>query len=140
MNQETLLEIQANVDGELAPRRRRVVDALIAADPQARAWHNELEQTAAILRAGEPQARIAESREFYWSKIQRRLIAANVRQAKDRRFAGWTLILRWLAPVAATAAVAVAVQIRHAGAPSVVQANSIIFSSDSDGVTIHWLN
>jgi anti-sigma factor RsiW len=140
------LDLQAYVDGRLEPGRRAEIERVLASDAEARALVDGLRALGALLREHEPAARVPETREFYWSQIQRRLAAA---EAGERRAetapastaSGW---LRWLAPALGVAAVAVVISLQTAShsveLASVADAETLTFHSDADGVTIHWIN
>lgn len=151
MNIETCLEIQAYVDGELNATRRAAVERLCATQPEARQLSDELTALRNSLCANEPQYQVPETREFYWSQIQRRLPAA------EKVSSGNTLIgsswVRWLAPLAGLAAVVALVTLPHPESPatttlaslspspsSASAASSVVYRSDADGVTVHWIN
>ena len=146
------LDLQAYVDGELPEERRRQIEAALPADPDARRLVDGLRQWGALIRAHEPTAPVPASREFYWSQI-RRQIEAEVRaehlQAPVASAArGW---LRLLVPAlgVAAAAVAVAVVSTRSNPPEMTLAgggdvtladvSSTVFRSESDGVTVHWI-
>jgi anti-sigma factor RsiW len=76
MNREFELKLQALLDGELGARQARDVEARAEADPEARALLGELRLTAGALRGNEPEYRVPETREFYWSRIERAIEAA----------------------------------------------------------------
>lgn len=76
MTTEFKLKLQAWLDGELTPREARAVEAQVQALPEAQALLAELRFTRATLRENEPQYTLPESREFYWSKIERAIQAA----------------------------------------------------------------
>lgn len=141
MNEKTLLEIQALLDGELSGAERTRVEALLASNPQARAWAGQLEATSRALRTHLPAATVTDSREFYWSQIQRRMAAdERAAQRSTGRPAVIRTLLRWLTPALALAAIAVMLQVSGPGTPVAAQASSIVFASDADQVTIHWLD
>jgi anti-sigma factor RsiW len=71
MKPELELKLQAYLDGELSAREARNVEAVIANDAGAQALLRELKMTNAVVRDNEPQLAVPESREFYWSKIER---------------------------------------------------------------------
>ncbi len=144
MSDRQLLEIMAYADGELDASRRREVEKRIAEDPSAAALHQELIAHSDLLRAHEPLGTVPETREFYWSQIQRRIAAeeqaaARAKAAKAPAF-GW---LRWLAPAIGVAAVALVVTYQQRPGPTVMavgEASSMTFTSEADGVTISWIN
>lgn len=74
MNVDLGIKLQAYLDGELADRDAQAVASLIESDADARALFGELQQTRVLLRENEPEFRLPESREFFWSKIEREII------------------------------------------------------------------
>ncbi len=152
MKTETCLEVQAYLDGELESSRRAAIAALCEQDTAARALRDSLQVVRDTVRQHEPEHRLSDSREFYWSQIQRRIAAAE-RQAETRParpLPAWTGLFRWLVPVAGLAAVTLVFTLRDdprqllidgtvlAAAPA--SATSVEYRSDTDGVTIHWIN
>ena len=106
MNQDRELQIQAFLDGELSGRKARQVEQWLASDGEAQALAQELKMTRSLLAGHEPELKLPETREFYWSKIQRQIEAAVLaREAAQPRF--WLAWRRYLAPVSAVAAMAV---------------------------------
>lgn len=83
MNAEFKLKLQACLDGELSTRDARDVEAQLQAAPEARALQAELQSTRALLRGNEPAYTLPESGDFYWSKIERAIRAAD--EAAGRR-------------------------------------------------------
>jgi len=146
---EWTLDLQAYVDGELEPSRRADVERVLAGDAEARELAAALRSLGELVRAHEPLARVPETREFYWSQIQRRIAAAEAAEGREARPATGALNwLRWLAPALGVAAVAVFVVLPRDGRENptlasngpVEDAVSMTFRSDADGVTIHWIN
>ena len=77
MNTELMLKLQSWVDGELAASEAARVVELVRTDKEAAALAAELKLTRGFLVGNEPEAKLAESREFYWSKIERAIAAAD---------------------------------------------------------------
>lgn len=73
MNVDIGIKLQAYLDGELTGRDAQQIAALIENDAGARALFGELQQTQALLNGNELEFRLPESREFYWSKIEREI-------------------------------------------------------------------
>jgi len=146
---EFTLDLQAYVDGELDSSRRAEVERVLASDAEARQLVEGLRQLSELVRSHEPTAKVPESREFYWSQIQKRIAAAESAENRNRPQASSALQwLRWLAPALGVAAVAVMIALPTreaavgplaAGSP-LEDAVSMTFRSDADGVTIHWIN
>ena len=104
MKPEVELKLQAHLDGELSGREAREVEAAIANDTASQALLRELKMTAAVLRENEPQAALAESREFYWSKIERAIEHAQPEPAHPLA-AFWFSLRRVMVPAAGFALV-----------------------------------
>jgi anti-sigma factor RsiW len=91
MNHEFELKLQAYLDGELDARQARDMEAGLAAKPEAAALLAELKMTVGALRGNELEQELPETREFYWSKIERALEVENrkiVPAGSPSRF-GW---------------------------------------------------
>lgn len=104
MNMKTTkhLDIQAYLDGELTESRRREVERLLETDEECRTLFAELSELRELVRANEPEHCLPESREFYWSKIERTLGRNGVGAARQTDGSPWWLKI--FAPVAAMAA------------------------------------
>jgi anti-sigma factor RsiW len=142
---EQLLDLQAYVDGELPAERRRQVEAALPADLNAQELVTGLRQLGTLIRAHEPTATVPVSREFYWSQIRRQIDAEQPKAPAASAALGW---LRWLIPAMGVAAVAVVVSTQQTpreitlaggGDVTVVDVSSTVFRSESDGVTVHWI-
>ncbi len=106
MNWEKQLELQAWVDGELSPADARRVAAVVESDATARALAEELRMTKAFVSANEPEMKVADTREFYWSQIRRQIESSEATPAAAGF--GWQLLWRRIAtPVTGLALVAV---------------------------------
>ncbi len=99
MNQELNLKLQAYLDGELSSGERAEVTALIEKDAPARALYTELQQTSLALRGNETEWRLPESREFFWSKIEREIQKLDATPAAKRTPWWLALVRRNLAAV-----------------------------------------
>jgi anti-sigma factor RsiW len=107
MNPELELDLQSYLDGELTGRDARRVEQLLAGDREAQALFQELKVTKELLGGNELEVKLPETREFYWSKIQR-----EIERAENLEPAGaveteslWGKWKRYLAPAAGIAAV-----------------------------------
>jgi anti-sigma factor RsiW len=83
MKLEMELKLQAYLDGELPAREAKQVEAMTLTDPAARALLDELRVTRTTLRGNELERTLPESREFYWSKIERAILAAEKAQGRQ---------------------------------------------------------
>lgn len=73
MDHESQLKLQAYLDGELSGRAARGVERWLAADAEAHALAGELRNTRQALVGNEMPVPLPETREFYWSKIEREI-------------------------------------------------------------------
>jgi anti-sigma factor RsiW len=134
MNKDLQLKLQAYLDGELPSGEAQALRDLLATDAGARDLLVELTNTRDVVVAHEASIKFPESREFYWSKIQREIS----REAKPPAvakfsFAAW--LHRALVPAGATAAVAIAIMLSLPHANGVGDATST--SSDTATFTYH---
>lgn len=106
MKQDREIRIQAFLDGELSKSEAAEVQELLARDSKAQALLDELTQTRSVLRQNEPELKLPETREFYWSQIQRRIESAGRVEAAGAKLGFWLAWRRVFAPFAAVAAVA----------------------------------
>jgi anti-sigma factor RsiW len=146
------LKVMAYLDNELSPADARKVGTWISTNPEARDLYNELKETRELLMQNEPALRLPESREFFWSKIER-AIASSEREPATAVRPWWT---RFVAPVVgAVALFAVMLSLVDRGGGSVPVAisevpihefeegqnvSTITFRSEAEGVTVVWLS
>ena len=106
MNTELMLKLQSWVDGELPDSEAARVAEFVRTDKEASALAEELKMTRGFLAGNEPEAKLGESREFYWSKIERGIERAGA-TAPGRETLPWLLALRrFLVPASGFALVA----------------------------------
>ena len=90
---EAQLKLQAYLDGELPEAEAREVAKWLAEDQDAVGLLAELRNTRQALAAFERVTPLPESREFFWSKIEREIARQEGRERAERpvapRFAGW---------------------------------------------------
>jgi anti-sigma factor RsiW len=108
MNEELQLKLQAYLDGELPSGEAKVVRDLLARDAAARDLLAELTHTRDALAGHEAAIKLPESREFYWSKIQRQIAREPKTEIRARGFSLSAWLRRVLVPAGAIAAVAIA--------------------------------
>ena len=112
MNEEAQMKLQAWVDGELPEAESQAVKQWVESDAEARALAAELRNTNAALVGHEAEVKLPETREFYWSKIQRKIEREDRVEAPARRvsWTGW--LWRGLIPTGALALVVGALVLR----------------------------
>ena len=160
MNRETQLQVQAYLDNELSPGEARNVSKLISSNAEARDLFGELKSTREALVANEPLPSLPESREFYWSKIQRAIEHSERTTARADTSARpwWTRMLVPVSGAVALFAVLLSVVNRDGAKPVAVtqrasavaavpqhqleqspDVSTITFRSDAEGVTVVWI-
>lgn len=153
MNHEQQIQLQAYLDGELSDRDARKVTDLLANSEEARALFSELQFTRTALVENEPEVKLPESREFFWSKIEReirQLEAAPKKSAATLTAFAW--LQRYLMPVSVAAVAAVigifamskSQPIQTASAIGEMEAlsgemDSISFRSEAERMTVIYL-
>jgi len=152
MTEEQQLKLQAFLDGELSEKDAREVAAWAARDPDATALLGELRNTRQALANFEPALKVPESREFYWSKIQREIQRREpeIPPAPVRSVSLFTILRRVLMPVGAMAVLAFAGVLAYheivPGAPPIhvkamlADAGAFTYRDQSQGMTVIWLS
>lgn len=151
MTDEQQLKLQAFLDGELPERDTREVAAWLAGDAEATALLGELRNTRKALGDFEPDVRLPETREFYWSKIQREIERSAPASATVKTPSVFTVLRRVLIPVGAMAALALVGfftlhQLGGSGAPVVrpsavlADAGAFTYRDQAQGMTVVWLS
>ena len=102
MNLDFGIKLQAYLDGELTGRDAQAVASLNESDAEARALFAELQQTRSALKGNEPEFRLPESREFFWSKIEREIEQLEAAPAGSLTPAWVVFLRRHLAAVTGT--------------------------------------
>jgi hypothetical protein len=141
------LELQSWLDGELSAPKARRVDPKIVGDEQASRLVSELQAIKHALAGNEMARTVPETREFYWSKIEReirrqtqgpKVIHAPIQPA-------WR---RWLAPAAGFAALAciLLLALDPFAPPALDEISSagegmeaVSFHDQAAGMTVIWL-
>jgi hypothetical protein len=93
------LELQAWLDGELSAAKVRCADLKIVGDEDASRLISELQAVKTAMAGNEMPRPVPETREFYWSKIERQIQrqTQGPRAVRAPHHAAWR---RWLVPVA----------------------------------------
>ena len=149
------LKVQAYLDNELSPAEARKVGTWISSNPEGRDLFNELKETREILMQNEPVLKLPESRDFFWSKIEREIAAAERLPAEPEPRPWWTRLLAPLAGTVALFALLFSLVDRGNGRIDLSQSldaaplhqlegapdvSTITFRSEAEGVTVVWLS
>ena len=118
MTQEQQLKLQALLDGELSEREAREILVLTQRDSAAAALLSELKNTRQVMAKSEPHLSMPESREFFWSKIEREIQRLEPHPAALPEVSFFAIVLRrWIMPAVVLGALVIAGLIVHFIAP-----------------------
>jgi anti-sigma factor RsiW len=93
MTNQDQMKLQAFIDGELSVREATEMRELLAADAEASALAAELRNTVSAISGNEMERELPESREFFWSKIEREIERQAEQPARSVPSESW---LAWL--------------------------------------------
>ncbi len=149
MNDELQIKVQAFLDGELPEAEAREIGSLLARDADAAAMRAELKHTRAALVGFERRILVPETREFYFSKIQREIEREEASASAPARpqhsiFSFWRRALAVTGGVAALAvALLVVTNFGPRGAALEVALGSgeaFTYRNYESGATLVWLS
>lgn len=152
MNHELEVKLQAYVDGELSASEARDMERLLAQDAEAKAIGQELSWMRTAIKGNELDRKVSDTREFYWSQIQRAIEAEERKETSANApaspvWAGWR---KFLAPLTALAVVAIlAVSVKLSTAPQDTwlaevenmadETDSVSFRSKTENMFVVWV-
>jgi anti-sigma factor RsiW len=151
MDNESQLKLQAFCDGELPEAESREVAAWLARDTEATDLLKELRNTRKALKGFEPELKLPETREFYWSKIQREIERLEPVPKTKETIPIFSWLRRLAIPAGIMAAVFLAsffvfLQTRGGGnagiemATVLADANPVTYRDQAEGMTVVWLS
>lgn len=154
MDMEKQLKLQAFFDGELPEAEAREVANWIATDQEAAALHGELKNTRQALSGHEADIKLPESREFYWSKIEREINRLDKQEQAQPASPSFARLFRFLIPASAFAIVAIvglfavknfnpAEGARAAGPEletALTDGGAFTYRDEQEGMTVVWLS
>ena len=154
MKTENLLKLQAYLDDELTAQESRQVSKWLASDPDAQAVCRQLREAKTLLAGNEWPVRVPETREFYWSKIERRIVrleAAADSESAPAAAPWWVRLAAPLAGVAVLIILVLALVKPFSGAGALAgyfheietpleESNAISFHSQAAGMTVVWID
>jgi anti-sigma factor RsiW len=132
MNREQQLKLQSFLDGELPESEAREILAWTQRDSAAAGLLAELKNTRAAMAKSEPHLSVPESREFFWSKIEREIQRTEPRENSKPSVSIFASLRRFLLPASAVATVVIAGMIAHFHVPKTVVENV----ADADATTV----
>ena len=150
MTNEQELKLQAFFDGELPEAEAREIASLLARDADAAALHSELKNTRGALRGFEKGVTLPESREFFWSKIQREIEKSAPVLQPVKSVSIFSILRRWLVPAGAVAGVALCglLAVKQFSGGSIVSmteteladAGAMTYHNYETGTTLVWFS
>jgi anti-sigma factor RsiW len=134
INQESQLKLQAYLDGELPGPEAAEVTTWLAHDAAAQGLLQELQQTCGALAGFEADCKLPESREFFWSKIEREIERQSRAEKTSATPAWFSWVQRHIIPVSGAALVSclLAVLVLQSGKPA-PQFGELELASDKMG-------
>ena len=150
MDYDSQLKLQALLDGELPEAEASEVTQWLARDPEAAALREELRNTQEALVGFEAGIQLPESREFFWSKVQREIQRLETPATKPAPAPLSALLRRFLVPASAIALlVIVGVVITRPGPgptlaaeieTALADSGAFTYRDYSAGTTLVWLS
>jgi anti-sigma factor RsiW len=146
MDFDAQLKLQAYLDGELPEAEAREVGNWLARDREAVALHTELRNTRQALVGFEVGAELPESREFFWSKIEREIQRLKPPEPAARTVPLLARLRRLLVPVSGLALLLLAglLTLNPAGQPGsemeTDDSGAFVYHDDAAGATLVWLS
>ena len=151
MDHNEQLKLQALLDGELPVREAGQVAEWAAKDREAGALLEEMRNTREALAGFETGIQLPESREFFWSKVEREILRFETPAPKPTRAPLFTVLRRFLVPASAVLVVLAAtlMVIRPAGPfggtvgaeieTALPDSGAFTYRDYSAGTTLVWL-
>jgi anti-sigma factor RsiW len=152
MDHNAQLKLQALLDGELPEAEASETTQWLARDQEAAALLEELRNTHAALSGFKDEVRLPESREFFWSKIEREIQRLERPAPPPVPVPVFAWLRRWLVPASAVAVVLIAGLVLtrptgplgHATAAefetALSDAKAFTYRDYSAGTTLVWLS
>lgn len=149
MDQDFQLKLQAYLDGELTAREAGEVESALAGDTNARALLTELRNTSGALKEFEAELKLPETREFFWSKIERQIQSQSQASVSSVPAPWWR---RFLVPAGALAVLLLVglIGFKSFGPVNASQAASVetfladsgamTYRDEAEGMTVVWLS
>ena len=136
MNLEQQLKLQAFLDGELPESEAREILAWTQRDSAAAGLLAELRNTRAALAKSEPHLSVLETREFFWSKIEREIQRLEPQTISTPKVSIFVILRRLLLPAAAFSVLVIAGLIAHFEFPNNAPQTVVQSVADADMPTV----
>jgi len=157
MSEQIREQVSAFLDGELPEREAREILSWTQRDGAAAALLAELKNTRAAMSKAEPHLSLPESREFFWSKIEREIQRREPVAATAPEVSIIAALRRWLLPAVAVGALVIAGMIAHFNVPkaametvadadtptvetTLANSDATTYRDASEGTTLVWFS
>jgi len=158
MNKEQQLKLQAFLDGELPEREAREILAWTQRDGAAGALLGELKNTRTAMAKSELPLSVPETREFFWSKIEREIQRLEPQAISAPGVSILATLRHWFFPAVALGALVVAGFVAHFNVPkaavenvadaddtttvetALADSDATTYRDDSEGTTLVWFS
>lgn len=150
MNHEFQLKLQAYLDGELVAGEVKSFEAQLQSAPEAQALLAELRSTRTALLGNEPEHTLPETREFFWSKIERAIHAEEKTVGRPGNPFSLSWLFRYWPQLSGAGAAALLLVIAALLAPSrgvwedienpLAESSTFTFRSEPDRMTLVWIS
>ena len=152
MDYDAQLKLQALLDGELSEAKASEVTESLAREREAAALLQELRNTRAALAGFETGIQLPESREFFWSKVQREIERLETPAPKPAATPLFALLRRFLVPASAIAVLVISVLVLNRPArpggltpaaeieTALADSGAFTYRDYSAGTTLVWLS
>ena len=142
------LKLQAFLDGELSEAEAQEVARRLAQDQEWVGLLGELRNTREALAVSQTPLQLPESREFFWSKIEREIQRLDRPAPAPRKASGLAAWRRFLVPAGAVAGVALVVMLSlmkpsPAGLgveTTLADSGAFTYRDYNSGATLIWLS
>jgi anti-sigma factor RsiW len=148
MDYDSQLKVQAYLDGELPEAEARLIAERLGRDEEASALLQELRYTTEALKGSELDVALPESREFFWSKIERQIQREEQPPPAKRPVSLLARLQSYLVPASAVALLTIVLTLSTgrsvATPPGEMELVSdemaaLTFRSQAEGMTMVWL-
>jgi anti-sigma factor RsiW len=149
IDHDAQLKLQAFLDGELPEAEGRQVANWLAKDSEATGLLTELRNTRQAIKGSEPVLTLPESREFFWSKIERQIRLEQQPEPVRQPASVFALLRRFLVPAGAVAALGLVAllavfQVNRQSAPGLesdsTDSGAFTYRDYSTRTTLVWLS
>lgn len=137
INHDFELKLQAYLDGELSVGEAAEVEGRLSRATEGQALLTELRNTKTAMSVGEAELKLPETREFFWSKIEKQIERESRTPAPAQKLSWFAWMQRHVLPVSGVALLAclLAVMLVHSERASSQYGETELASDDMGSYT-----